>query len=106
MRAQDVLNEQMDRGGQPPITEADIVARCDRCGTASALSKCSFAQVEQEGIYRCPSCPETLLTVAAFVESAQPMAGRGYRLGSWVFRNSAELFIRGVNIPASWDTTL
>ena len=112
MRAQDVLNQQPDWGGQNAITDADIVARCDRCGANYALSKCSFVEVEQveqvhqEGVYQCPSCSDTLLTVVPFVEGTEVRAGRGYRVGAWIFRNSAELFVRGLKIPVSWKPTL
>ena len=106
MRAQDVLNQQPDWGGQNAITDADIVARCDRCGANYALSKCTFDQVEQEGIYSCASCSDTLLTVVPYVEGTELRAGTGYRLGAWVFRNSAELFVRGLKIPVSWKPAL
>lgn len=101
MKASQVLNSQMDWRGQGPISDAEIEADCDACGKPINLGACRTTSTDAGLLYRCKSCPETILIVSAFVEGTAAWPGRGYRLGPWVLRNISELRFRGVSIPAS-----
>lgn len=101
MKASAALNVEMDWRGQPPIHDAEISTDCEQCGKATNLGACRNTTTDQGLVYRCHSCPEVLLIVAAFGDQTQPWPGRGYRIGNWVLRNVGELRFRNILIPAS-----
>lgn len=101
-----VLNHEMDWKGAPPITDAEIETDCEQCARAVSLGSCRTEQTGQGMLYRCSSCPETVLIVQDFVPGSATWPGRGFRLGQWVLRNIAPLRFRGILMPASPNASI
>src|SRR3546814_8650496 len=81
------------------MTDADIVASCDKCGS-TPLSTCLISQAA-ETTYTCAKCGNTLVIIGAPNPDGQPWPGRGYRITDFVVRNAVDLHYNRVLIPRS-----
>jgi hypothetical protein len=103
---QEVLLRALDfsRHAAPP-SDADVRTRCPTCRTEQTLAEATLSRDGRETVYYCRNGCQAIAVVGEPEDRA--WAGRGYRLGSYVIRNAADLIVaipdaaRPLLIPAS-----
>jgi hypothetical protein len=86
---------------RPPPTDAEIVTACPTCKATETLDDCTRREQNDETIYECKRGCQVLVVVSK--PGLVPWPGRGYRIGDWVIRNVADLFI---SVKGSTSTVL
>jgi hypothetical protein len=97
-KVEDILKS-LDFHGAPPPTDAEVTTTCPRCGTLQTLKECVVNGDGHETTYTCRSGCQIVVVVGEPGLTSWP--GRGYRIGSHVIRNVADVIFRGVLLPAS-----
>jgi hypothetical protein len=94
----DVLNTLLRR---TKVSEADLSARCARCGHRTSLAACRI-EAGRETTYACPGCGKKMLTLAAAGDSSGTV--HGYTLGGFRLRTAVDIECRGGILPKSLTT--
>ena len=103
LRACDVLSQALPKGSAP-LTDAEIIARCEKCGEVP-LSSC-YLTLKRETIYTCAKCCEPLVILAAPNPDETPWMEGAYRLNQFVIWHPGELSFRGIVRPAKASSDL
>jgi hypothetical protein len=91
----DILNTALSRA---KLTDADLMAACGTCRRPVSLGACEVAAGQQTS-YACPKCGSVLVVLASVGEGVTPPPGRGYRLGTFMVRNTVDIECRGATLP-------
>lgn len=105
-RVQEVFLRALDfsQHAAPPSDE-DVRTRCPSCRAEQTLAEATLSRDGQQTVYHCRNGCQAIAIVGEPEDRAWP--GHGYRLGSYVIRNAADLIVampdaaRPMLIPAS-----
>lgn len=93
---------------QPPITDDQLIAQCERCDRWAPLSSCKIKDSADARRYHCSKCSDVLALVREPNMGGVPIPGSGLRIGAWVFANPVEVLLEGfsrLRFPAMVNAT-
>lgn len=106
MRLEDVFSRaDLGSKGKPTPRDSDFSTECPTCSIRQLASEATISLDGSDTVYACKNGCQPIIVVSRPGLLAWP--GRGYRLGDYVVRNAADLFLKtddmaeAVLVPAS-----
>lgn len=108
MKVEEVLRAELSApAGTRLPHDCEIITSCPKCGEQQTLGDAKIDNLESETIYTCKNGCQPIIIIGLPGETS--WEGRGYRMGSQVIRNIADIYIPligsegGIKIPGSPD---